>query len=99
MKPDEKAARELQAYKVGVHSHFFDRYSEQSFERAFHRAVREKPDGLLIAPVLPLIAEKLIPTIPKEIPYENVVLRETVKQRIMVPIDILTKDNVQYYQS
>jgi hypothetical protein len=31
--------------------------------------------------------------------YESVVLRETVKQRIMVPIDILTKDNVKYYQS
>jgi LacI family transcriptional regulator len=30
--------------------------------------------------------------------YEHVVMREPVKRTIMVPIDILTKDNVQYYQ-
>jgi LacI family transcriptional regulator len=30
--------------------------------------------------------------------YEHVVMRETVKRTIMVPIDILTKDNVKYYQ-
>jgi LacI family transcriptional regulator len=30
--------------------------------------------------------------------YEHVVLREKVKHTIMVPIDILTKNNVKYYQ-
>ncbi|MGA3246190.1 MAG: LacI family DNA-binding transcriptional regulator [Bacteroidota bacterium] len=69
MKGIEKAGRELQVYKVGLRSHYFDRYSEQSFGRALREALQAKPDGLLIAPVLPRIAQKLIPTIPKEIPY------------------------------
>ena len=69
MKGIEKAGRELQVYKVGLRSHYFDRYSEQSFERALRAALRAGPDGLLIAPVLPHIAQQLIPTIPKEIPY------------------------------
>lgn len=30
--------------------------------------------------------------------YRNVVLRDKVKKSIMVPLDIITKDNVQYYQ-
>jgi LacI family transcriptional regulator len=30
--------------------------------------------------------------------YEHVVLRQKVKHTIMVPIDILTKNNVKYYQ-
>ncbi len=69
MKGIEKAGRELQVYKVGLRTHFFDRYSEQSFERALRLALRTTPDGLLIAPVLPHIAQELIRTIPKEIPY------------------------------
>jgi LacI family transcriptional regulator len=69
MKGIEKAGRELQVYKIGLRSHCFDRYSEQSFARALRNALREKPDGLLLAPVLPHIAQKLIAAIPKEIPY------------------------------
>jgi LacI family transcriptional regulator len=65
----DKAGRELATYKVDIQSYPFDRYSEKSFERAFHRAVLEKPDGLLIAPVLPHVAERLVRTIPKEIPF------------------------------
>ncbi len=30
--------------------------------------------------------------------YRNVVLRDKVKKSIMVPLDIITKDNVEYYQ-
>ena len=30
--------------------------------------------------------------------YRNVVLRDEVKESITVPLDIITKDNVQYYQ-
>lgn len=65
----EKARKELEIYDVGVQFHTFDRYSERSFERAFRSAIKEKPDGLLIAPVLPQIAARLVPTIPEEIPY------------------------------
>ncbi len=65
----EKARKELEIYNVGVRLYTFDRYSERSFERAFRLALEEKPDGLLIAPVLPHIGARLIPTIPDEIPY------------------------------
>jgi LacI family transcriptional regulator len=65
----EKAGRELQVYNVGLRSHYFDRYSDQSFKRALDEALKTKPDGLLIAPVLARIAETLIPKIPKTIPY------------------------------
>ena len=30
--------------------------------------------------------------------YEQVVPREDIEQKNMVPIDILTRDNVKYYQ-
>ena len=65
----ERAGRELRVYKVHLRFHYFDRYSERSFERAFRESLRTKPDGLLIAPVLPRIAQKLVPTIPEETPY------------------------------
>ncbi|MCX6133757.1 MAG: LacI family DNA-binding transcriptional regulator [Ignavibacteriales bacterium] len=65
----ERAGRELQVYKVHLRSHYFDRYSERSFERALRDALGAKPDGLLIAPVLPQIAQKLIPAIPGGIPF------------------------------
>jgi LacI family transcriptional regulator len=65
----EKARGELEIYNVGIRYHSFDRYSERSFERAFLQALKEKPDGLLIAPVLPEIGARLIPTIPENIPY------------------------------
>jgi LacI family transcriptional regulator len=69
MKGIEKAGRELQVYKVGLRTHYFDRYSERSFERTLHEALSAKPDGLLLAPVLPHIAQELVSSIPKEIPY------------------------------
>jgi ABC-type sugar transport system substrate-binding protein len=30
--------------------------------------------------------------------YRHVVLRESVKKQIMVPLDVLTRDNFTYYQ-
>jgi LacI family transcriptional regulator len=64
-----RAQLELESAKVRVRYHHFDRYSEKSFESAFHHALVEKPDGLLIAPVLPAIAAKLVASIPSRIPY------------------------------
>jgi LacI family transcriptional regulator len=65
----DKACRELEMYKVSATYFLFDRYSNGSFGRAFREALRSKPDGLLIAPVLSRIAEELIPTIPQGLPY------------------------------
>lgn len=65
----EKAGRELRVYNVDLQSHYFDRYSDRSFERALTEALKSSPDGLLIAPVLARIAGKLIPGIPETIPY------------------------------
>ena len=65
----DKACRELEMYKVTANYFLFDRYSGSSFERAFREALRSKPDGLLIAPVLFKKAEDLVPSIPQGLPY------------------------------
>jgi LacI family transcriptional regulator len=65
----DKARCELEAYKVGVSYHTFNRYSESSFQKSFREVLRNRPDGILIAPVLPNVASRLIPLIPNEIPY------------------------------
>lgn len=65
----DKACQELEMYKVSATYFLFDRYSDGSFERAFREALRSKPDGLLIAPVLSRKAEELIPSIPQGLPY------------------------------
>lgn len=65
----DKACHELEMYKVSANYFLFDRYSNLSFGRAFREALRSKPDGLLIAPVLSRKAQELIPTIPQGLPY------------------------------
>lgn len=65
----DRAGRELQPHKVRVQYFHFDRYSERSFEGSFRRALKEKLDGMLIAPVLTHAAERLIPTVPHDVPY------------------------------
>jgi LacI family transcriptional regulator len=65
----DKACRELEMYKVSANYFLFDRYSDASFGRAFREALRSKPDGLLIAPVLSRKAEELVPSIPQGLPY------------------------------
>jgi LacI family transcriptional regulator len=47
----EKAERELRQYGISVHQYVFDPHDEQSFIRMATEATREKPDGVLIAPV------------------------------------------------
>ena len=65
----DKACHELEMYKVSANYFLFDRYSNTSFGRAFGEALRSKPDGLLIAPVLSQKAEELVPSIPQGLPY------------------------------
>jgi LacI family transcriptional regulator len=47
-----KAREELEAYRVTVRFFHFDRYSHESFGRAFGAATQWDPDGILVAPVL-----------------------------------------------
>jgi LacI family transcriptional regulator len=63
-----RAQREFAPANVSVRHHHFDRYSERSFERAFEQATRDRPDGLLIAPVLPAVAQRLIASMHVPIP-------------------------------
>ena len=56
-----KAQRELDAYKVRIRFYHFDRYSESSLKNAWQRVLRDKLDGLLVAPVLPSVAQYLLP--------------------------------------
>jgi LacI family transcriptional regulator len=65
----DKACRELEMYKVSANYFLFDRYSDTSFGRAFREALRSRPDGLLIAPVLSQKAVELVPSIPQGLPY------------------------------
>ncbi len=57
----ERARRELEAYNVQVRYYHFDRYSEKSFERALLHTIRDRLEGMLIAPVLKNIAEATVP--------------------------------------
>lgn len=47
----EKAEKELRQYGISVHKFLFDPHDEQSFIDKATEATREKPDGVLIAPV------------------------------------------------
>jgi LacI family transcriptional regulator len=69
LKGIDRAQREFEAAKVKVCYHHFDRYSDRSFERAFEKATGERPDGLLIAPVLSVVAQRLITSVEPVIPY------------------------------
>lgn len=65
----ERAHKQLGPARVRVLYFHFDRYAEASFEAVFRKAVAARLDGLLIAPVLPTIAEKLVAIVPETIPY------------------------------
>jgi LacI family transcriptional regulator len=87
----ERAARELANHKVAVRYYFFDRYSERSFERAFNQALKEKSDGLLVAPVLPHVAEQIVPSIPKKTPF---VFFDSILPDV-VPLSAIGQDSFQ----
>jgi LacI family transcriptional regulator len=64
-----RARGELEAHRARIRYFYYDRYSESSFRRAIETAVRNNPDGLLIAPVLTGIAREIIKAIPEMVPY------------------------------
>jgi LacI family transcriptional regulator len=64
-----KAQNELSSQKVNVHFFFYDKYSEESFNRVSKDAIQAKLEGLLIAPVLSKIFDKFVQEIPSHLPY------------------------------
>jgi LacI family transcriptional regulator len=64
-----RAQSELSAYHVETPIVEFDRFSSRSFERACAQVLRSKPDGLLIAPVLPEQAAGFIKRLDNAVPY------------------------------
>lgn len=64
-----KAQKELETQKVKVEMYHFNRDSEKHFIRTGERALKEKLDGLVIAPVLYEKAEFFIKKIPSSLPY------------------------------
>ena len=51
----ERAAEELRTFSIEIEIISFDRYSGQSVKELLHRLPELRPDGLLIAPVMPEI--------------------------------------------
>lgn len=65
----DRAGKELANHRIRLQYFFYDRYSEGSFESAFRQSLAKKPDGLLIAPVLQSVAARMLPHVPKSVPY------------------------------
>jgi LacI family transcriptional regulator len=65
----ERAGHELTNHRIRLQYFYYDRYSERSFESAFRQSLAKKPDGLLIAPVLQTVAARMLPDVPKDVPY------------------------------
>lgn len=65
----EKALKELFIHKVHGQIHYFSRYSEASLHSSFHKMLKEKPDGIILAPVLEKKTRELLTSINKNTPY------------------------------
>jgi LacI family transcriptional regulator len=64
-----KARKELKSHKVKVKYYFYDRTSEHAFAGLETRIMREKPDGLLIAPNLWEQTREFCEKLPAQLPY------------------------------
>ncbi|ADK82517.1 MULTISPECIES: LacI family DNA-binding transcriptional regulator [Sediminispirochaeta] len=64
-----RAETELEQFSIHVVRYEFDRYSEDSFRQEAERIIADRPDGLIIAPVLPSPARRLIDALKGNIPY------------------------------
>lgn len=65
----ERAAAELSPFHVSVREYRFDRYRPESFTDAADRLLGTRPDGIVLAPVLPRAAEELLSRLPAETKY------------------------------
>ena len=65
----EKAMNELSQQRIQIKYFFYDKYSQHFINRVGRSILHSSLDGLLIAPVVTKVFEKLIRDIPKNIPY------------------------------
>ncbi len=65
----ERAARELQHYRVRVTYFHYDRYAPEQFKRVERKILAAGLDGLLCAPVLHEPVRGLIARLPPNVPY------------------------------
>ncbi|GAB1483377.1 substrate-binding domain-containing protein [Treponema sp.] len=65
----EGAADELRTFNIETELIEFDRYEPDSFKRSSVKVHASKPDGLLLAPVMPEVAKAFIESLGDSIPY------------------------------
>ncbi len=65
----DKALKELIPNKIKGKIYHFSRYSENSLQTSYRRMLKEKPDGIIIAPVLESKTKELLTNINKNVPY------------------------------
>lgn len=63
-----RAIEDLAPFKIELLFHSFDRFSESSLLNAAEDLKEERPEGILIAPIMPERSKELLQQIPKEIP-------------------------------
>ena len=63
------ARKELEVFQVNIENVFFDRYSEDDFLQKAEITLDDRPDGIIIAPVLPEACEKFCRSIPESIKF------------------------------
>ncbi len=65
----EQAKEELAHFKINFRFYYYDRYLDSSFIDEYKRALEDKNDGFLIAPVLSRLVEKYLNEYPPRNPY------------------------------
>jgi LacI family transcriptional regulator len=65
----QNATQSLSHFKINLEFYYYDRYLNNSFINSYKKAVDDKNDGLLIAPVLSHLAEKYLRDYSSDIPF------------------------------
>ncbi len=65
----DRALKELSIYHIKNEYFFFDRFSDESFNIAGCDILKNKLDGIIIAPVMYKLSKEFIKKIPEHIPY------------------------------
>lgn len=63
-----QAMKDLAPFRIHPLVHTFDRFSDTSFNTTAEALLREEPEGILLAPVLPGPAEEFLRSLPTDIP-------------------------------
>lgn len=65
----DKALKELSMYHIKNEYFFFDRFSDESFNHACTEMLKNKFDGIIIAPVMYKLSKEFLKNIPEHMPY------------------------------